>query len=91
MSNAILLFLIILPILSVHSDDMEDSKKCAEELPAMYDKLCAKVKNDGNKVIAVKTKCIEYPAKLMAKDMKVSSSSFCCSGSELKSLSLVFW
>lgn len=66
LSRKIILFLTILPILSVRSDDMENAKKCAEELPGMYDELCKTVKSDGEKVIAVKKKCIEYPEKLKA-------------------------
>lgn len=66
------LFLTILPCLTtvVRSDDTEGARKCAEELPAMYDKLCAKVKNDGNKVIEIKKKCVQYPDKLA--ELKVS-------------------
>lgn len=70
----VILFLTILPILLVQSDDMENAKKCAEDLPALYDKLCEKVGKDGEKVIAVKKKCIEYPDKLKALPVSLTTT-----------------
>ena len=76
------------------NEAMEKAKKCAEDLPALYEKLCAKVKNDGEKVVAIKKKCIQYPETLKRQTVSrlaslFSSLLFSHLASRLSSLSVV--
>lgn len=54
---------------------MEKSKKCAEEMELMYEKLCTTAKGDGTKVVDIKKKCVKYPEKLASLTVRVPASS----------------